>query len=130
MDATLDQFETRFLDLSRRRQTLSERVSSEKESIRERESSLHSVALQQDLPSEEAVLAARRRRDDGWQLVLAAWLGGAKGEEEPAAFLAEFAPSGTLAEAYAQSVKHADALADRLRKTPTAWLARSSWRPL
>ena len=59
MDATLDQFETRFLDLSRRRQTLSERVSSEKESIRERESSLHSVALQQDLPSEEAVLAAQ-----------------------------------------------------------------------
>ena len=48
--------------------------------------------------------------------MLAAWLGGAKGGDELAAFLAEFAPSGTLAEAYAQSVKHADALADRLRR--------------
>ena len=115
LDATLDQFESRFLDLSRRRQTLAERLSSEKESIRERESSLHSVALQQDLPSEEAVVAARQRRDDGWQLVLAAWLGGAKDGDTLGAFLAEFAPSGTLADAYAQSVNRADALADRLR---------------
>ena len=36
--------------------------------------------------------------------------------EDLAAFLAEFAPAGTLAEAYAQSVKHADVLADRLRR--------------
>jgi uncharacterized protein YhaN len=116
LGVTLDQFESRFVELSRHRQALGERLSQEKESIRERESSLHSLALEQDLPSEEAVLAARRRRDDGWRLVRAAWEGGTKGSEELAAFLAEFAPSGTLAEAYAQSVKHADALADRLRR--------------
>jgi uncharacterized protein YhaN len=116
LDATLDQFERRFLELSRRRQTLAERLSNEKESIRERDSSLRSLTLEQDLPSEEAVLAARRRREDGWRLVQAAWLGGAKDGEECAAFLAEFARSGTLAEAYAQSVKHADVLADRLRR--------------
>lgn len=116
LGATLDQIETRFLELSRRRQALAEQVSKEKETIRERASSLHSLALQQDVPSEEAVLAARRRREDGWRLVQADWLEGARGGEDLVAFLAEFAPAGTLAEAYAQSVRHADAVADRLRR--------------
>jgi uncharacterized protein YhaN len=116
LGATLDQMESRFLELSRRREALAEQVSKEKETIRERESSLHSLSLQQDVPSEEAVLAARRRRDDGWRLVQAAWLEGARGEDKIAAFLAEFAPEGTLALAYAQSVKLADELADRLRR--------------
>ena len=91
-------------------------MSKEKETIRELASSLRSLALQQDVPSEEAVLAARRRREDGWRLVQADWLEGARGGEDLAAFLAEFAPAGTLADAYAQSVRHADAVADRLRR--------------
>ena len=95
---------------------LAEQVSKEKETIRERASSLRSLAFQQDVPSEEAVLAARRRREDGWRLVQADWLEGARGGEDLAAFLAEFAPAGTLADAYAQSVRHADAVADRLRR--------------
>ena len=36
--------------------------------------------------------------------------------EDHAAFLAEFAPKGTLASAYEQSVERSDALADRLRR--------------
>ena len=56
------------------------------------------------------------RRDQGWQLVKAAWLDRAPAGEDHAAFLAEFAPKGTLASAYEQSVARSDALADRLRR--------------
>ncbi len=116
LGASLDQFESRFLELSQRRHALSEQLAKEKELIGDRESNLLSLALQQDVPSEEAVLVARRRREDGWRLVRAAWLEGAKGGEDLAAFLAEFATTGGLPEAYAESVKRADALADRLRR--------------
>jgi uncharacterized protein YhaN len=116
LDATLEKIENRFLELSQRREALAEQASKETERIRECESNLHSLALQHDVPSEEAVLVARRRRDEGWRLVQAAWLKGARGGEDLAAFLAEFAPEGTLALAYANSVKHSDELADRLRR--------------
>ena len=116
MSVTLDQVENRFLESSQRRQAIAEQMAREKNSIRERESSLHSLALEQDVPSEEAVLDARRRRDEGWRLVRAAWLEEAQGGQDVTAFLASFAPGGTLAEAYSHSVKHADALADRLRR--------------
>ena len=116
LSATLDQFENSFLESARQRQALLERVTTEKESIRERERSLQSLALQQNVPTEEGVLAARRRRDVGWRLIQAAWLEGAQNDQDLASFMAEFAPADSLAEAYEQSVKHADMLADRLRR--------------
>ena len=116
LGVSVEQFESRFLELSQRRQALAQQLTKEKELLRQRESDLRSLALHQDVPSEEAVLAARRRREDGWRLVQAAWLEEASGGEDLAAFLAEFVTTGGLAEAYAESVKHADALADRLRR--------------
>lgn len=116
LGASLDQFESRFLELSQRRHALSEQLAKEKELIGDRESNLHALSLHQDVPSEEDVLVARRRRERGWRLVQAAWLEGARGGEDLAAFLAEFATTSGLPEAYAESVKHADALADRLRR--------------
>ena len=59
------------------------------------------------LPSEEALVEARRHRDHGWDLVLAEWKGdGAKETLDP----------GTpLEEAFPKTVKKADDIADRLR---------------
>ena len=68
------------------------------------------------MPTEDALLAARQRRDEGWQLVKSAWLDHAPAGEDQAAFLAEFAPKGTLASAYEQSVARSDSLGDRLRR--------------
>ena len=100
----------------RKRQALAERLSKENESIRECQARLQSLTLQQDVPTEEAVAAARGHREEGWRLIKAAWLESAPADEDHAAFLAAFAPGGSLAAAYEESVQRADALADRLRR--------------
>ena len=91
-------------------------MAAEDDSIRQLESRLQSLELQQDVPTEEMLLAARERREQGWQLVKAAWLDGRPAGEDDTAFVAEFAPKGTLPAAYEQSVDRADALVDRLRR--------------
>ena len=86
------------------------------QSIRELESRLHSLDLERDVPTEDALLAAHHRRDEGWQLVKATWLAHAPAGEDHAAFIAEFSPTGTLSSAYKTSLAHSDALGDRLRR--------------
>ena len=116
LDATVDQFESRFQEIARKRQALSERLSKETESIRECQAGLQSLGLQQDVPTEEAMAAARLYRQEGWRLIKAHWLENAPDDEATVAFLAAFAPAGSLAAAYEQSVQRADSLADRLRR--------------
>ncbi len=116
LSATVDQFESQLQETTRQHHLLAERIATEDDSIRQLESRLQSLELEQDVPTEAMVLAARQRRDQGWQLVKAAWLDGAPAGQDHAAFLAEFAPTGTLSSAYEQSVERGDALADRLRR--------------
>ncbi len=116
LNATLDQFESQLQETARQRKSLTERMAAEDESIRQLETRLQTLELQQDVPTEEVLLAARKRREHGWRLVKAAWLDSAPDGEAVAAFLVEFAPEGTLASAYEQSVQRGDAMADRLRR--------------
>lgn len=60
-----------------------------------------------ELPSEEALRAARKHRDHGWSLVLAAWKGGGAQEE--------LVPGSPLEEAFPQTIAKADGIADQLR---------------
>lgn len=81
------------------------------------EKQIEQLRLQQDVPTEETLDAARRDRDRGWELVLHAWTRKANGDDEDTRqFIAQFAPRGTLAEAYRAGVDAADRLADRLRR--------------
>ena len=116
LNATLDQFESQLQETARQRKSLTERMAAEDESIRQLETRLQTLELQQDVPTEEALLAARKRREHGWRLVKAAWLDSAPDGEAVAEFMVEFAPEGTLASAYEQSVQRGDAIADRLRR--------------
>jgi len=116
LEATLDQYESQFQETTRQRQTSAERLAAEDDSIRQLEARLQSLELQQDVPTEETLLAARNRREEGWRLVKAAWLDSASDGEDVAVFLAEFAPGGPLAAAYEQSVERSDAIADRLHR--------------
>lgn len=62
---------------------------------------------QGELPSEDALRAARKHRDHGWSLVLAEWKGdGAQGE---------LIPGSPLEEAFPQVIANADGIADQLR---------------
>jgi uncharacterized protein YhaN len=116
LSATLDQFEAQLQETLRQRGSLAERIAVVNDSIRQLESRLQSLELEQDVPNEEVLMTARSRREVGWQLVKSAWLDGAPAGEEHASFIAEFAPKGTLAAAYEQSVQRGDVLADRLRR--------------
>ena len=127
LNATLDQYESQFQETTRQRQAFAERLAAEDDSIRQLETRLQSLELQQDVPTEEALLAARKRREEGWRLVKAAWLDSAPEGEDVAAFLAEFAPGGTLASAYEQSVERGDALADRLRREADRVARKAEW---
>jgi uncharacterized protein YhaN len=116
LSATLDRYESLFHDAARAQHTLAERLANDDESIRRLESRLQHLELQQDVPTEEALRAARAKREVGWRLVKASWLAATPDSEDTAPFLAEFAPGGTLAVAYEQSVERTDAIADRLRR--------------
>ena len=77
---------------------------------------IEQLRLEQEVPTEDDLLRARRRREEGWQLVLRAW----KERHEPGVdgrdFIADFQPADDLAGAYELSVQYADELADRLRR--------------
>ena len=73
------------------------------------------LRLKHDVPTEDELAAARRRRDEGWRLVLHAWREDHAGEAV-SEFIARLAPVGDLARAYEVSVEQADQLADRLRR--------------
>jgi uncharacterized protein YhaN len=77
---------------------------------------IEQLRLEQEVPTEDDLLRARRRREEGWQLVLRAW----KKRHEPGVherdFMADFQPAEDLAGAYELSVQHADEFADRLRR--------------
>lgn len=70
---------------------------------------------QGELPSHEDLLAARRLRDLGWQMVLRTLRGDAPDAAELEPFLAPFA-GRDLAGAYEESVRAADEISDRLRR--------------
>lgn len=74
------------------------------------------LQLQGDVPLESDVLAARRRREQGWQLVLEAWRHGQPDAARLAQFLEGSEAESDLAAAYAAAVQQADELADRLRR--------------
>ena len=77
---------------------------------------IEQLRLEQEVPAEDDLLKARRRREEGWQLVLRAW----KERHEPGIderdFIADFQPADDLAGAYELSVQHSDEFADRLRR--------------
>jgi uncharacterized protein YhaN len=127
LDATLGQFESAFQEAERDRRTLDDRRTAEDESIRQLEAQVQALELQHNVPTEDDLHDARCRREEGWHLVRAAWLDGAAEDGLSVAFLAEFAPGRTLAEAYEQSVQRADGLADRLRREADRVGRKSEW---
>ena len=116
LSPTIEQFESQFHELTRLQRSLAERVAAEDDAIRQLESLLQSLELQQAVPSEEVLARARERRDQGWQMVKSAWLDKAPAGEDYDAFVIEFAPNGTLSSAFEESFARSDAIADRLRR--------------
>jgi uncharacterized protein YhaN len=128
LGATLDLYEARFSETARDRQAIAERLAAEDDAIRQLDAQLQSLDRQHDVPTEEALLAARARRDQGWRLVKCSWLDKAPQVPDLAEFVAEFAPGDTLALAFEQSVHRGDAQADRLRREADRVARKAEWQ--
>ena len=99
----------------------------EEEEISELEIRIREQALQHEVPTEEDLREARRRREAGWLLIRRSWL---DRDDDPAgseAFIAALAPGRTLAEAYEKAVVETDALADRLRREAEGVTRKAEW---
>lgn len=113
---TVARFEADFQAAEARRRDLEADRSREEKSIAELEAKLHAQARMRDLPTEDDLNLARRRRDDGWRLIKHAWLEGRDDAVAASAFIADLAPGKSLADAYEQGIAKGDELADRLRR--------------
>ena len=126
---TIDRFEKELGEAEQQSKRLSDRLAELTDARADAERQLDESRREGEVPGEDDLAAARRLRDQGWQLVLESWrpagdmptasVGMAPdpaNHERLAEFLAAFAPGLDLASAYAQAVARADQCADRLRR--------------
>jgi len=92
------------------------RFTEEQSAAAETTAELTSLRLEQEVPTAEDLIEARRQRDQGWQLVKRVWRDGQDDPQAEQAFVAAFPPANDLAEGYANAVERADHLSDRLRR--------------
>ncbi len=122
LSETLDRFETdmhaaqaRLNDAHKDNQRL-------KTALREKESALLSLEASGELPAPSVLSAARGLRDAGWTLVKSAWLRAKLDPVREADFTTQFFPQAakdrsdpdTLAQAFEESLRRADNLADTM----------------
>ncbi len=127
-DATLRRFETDMTAAAVTVERAGERLRQAREDAAAAERGLAELQAQGELPTPEAVAAARRHRDLGWHLIRRRFV---DCEAVPDADLAAFAPppelaaelAPELADAYQHAVAKADSLADR-REAEAARLSR------
>ena len=133
---TIDRFEHRMADADAALARLKDALEKIRQDLADQDRDIQRLRLESDVPSEDDVAAARRFRDLGWRLVVAQWRGGGanpvelgrflEGEhgtpQRPAASSSANEPASLpnlqvdLAAAYELAVRHADDLADRLRR--------------
>ncbi|QDV37352.1 YhaN family protein [Tautonia plasticadhaerens] len=77
---------------------------------------IRALELEQGVPTEADLVSSRLRRDMGWRLVRLDWLDRGSPPDERSSFVDEYAPGGTLREAFERSMAHCDEQADRLRR--------------
>ncbi len=123
---TLQRFEDELAELDQELRSLQKDLKKTTSDRADHDRRLEKLRLEADVPSQSDVAAARRLRDEGWQLVLAAWQQGGPGEQRLAGFLAHFPSARDLAAAYGAAVHAADELADRLRREAQRVAERAS----
>ncbi len=113
--ATIEQYSEELKDNRGQFKSLRNRLKDKADEKEQLEAQLKQLELGQRVPTDEELENSRRRREQGWQLVLNAWNNDQENEATVQAFLQEFGPLTSLADAYRHSVEEADQIADRLR---------------
>ena len=113
---TVDTFEARLGDAKAAADKHRSGIDEVEQKLLQLDGQIEQLRLEQEVPTESELHEARRKREEGWQLVLSAWKGQGVAAEDERDFVAAFPPAKDLAEAYEYSVKQADDIADRLRR--------------
>jgi uncharacterized protein YhaN len=120
--AVVDAYAERLEDLADRRRELAERHRQVEVALRQAEQQLTALEAAGAAPVEEDLMAARARRDQGWQYIKQVWL---KGQEDSSAIV-EYAGSIPLWAAYEEAVAAADSVVDTLRREADRSAARQA----
>jgi uncharacterized protein YhaN len=113
---TCDRWETELSSaeggVSSRREALAKLRDRHEELKRE----LDEIRQGHDVPTEEDLTEARRRRDEGWRLVRGMWLGPDVEPEDVLQYAGDSDEPEKIAEVFAQHIAASDETADRLRR--------------
>lgn len=138
---TVDQYEKWLADDEAKTAALQKEIEKTNERLVQLDRTLNQLSLEHDVPTENELHQLRQQRDLGWQLIQRAWCPNAHASAPPDNgllvedsakegveagnsdalevamndFVSRWAPHGELATAYANCVRAADLLADRLR---------------
>ncbi|NUQ61863.1 MAG: AAA family ATPase [Pirellulales bacterium] len=112
----VDRHEADFTEVEQRVRGLEERVEENTSKQADVDRQIEELRLAGEVPTEDDLLAARRLRDEGWELVVQIWGQGCTEDARLAAFLDHFTPGLDLAAAYSAALERTDELADRLRR--------------
>lgn len=115
-DETIAEFEERLEAAKNEQRRMTEQLAEARRQLSEQDQRLRQLDLEHDVPTEEALTEARRRREEGWRLLRALLRDGEAPSKGAEAFLAQFPGADTLEAAYERSVADADSVADRLRR--------------
>lgn len=108
-------FGRRFDQLERSREALQEKRRAQQQQLIRIDGDLEKLTLEQDVPTEGDLAAARSRRDQLWQMVRGT-VDRDNPNDQPAAPESQFENFKDLAGTYEQAVEAADHMADRLRR--------------
>jgi uncharacterized protein YhaN len=109
---TVQQFEKRFADISDEQRGQEKEQKNCEQELKKAQAEIKKVAYAGEIPSEEALLQTRHKREHGWQLLRRQWLDREDVTEECLAY----DPEQPLPEAYEGYVQQVDVIADRLRR--------------
>lgn len=108
---TIDQFETRFADLSNEQKELRRLETGHRDELGQVRNDIETLRQSESVPSEEELSRVRNERDDSWSMVRGVWLDG-----ESTTDTQDYSDDASLADAYEECVNQADLVADRLRR--------------
>ncbi|HEV3022100.1 MAG TPA: AAA family ATPase, partial [Pirellulales bacterium] len=124
---TIDTFDGRLAEAEQQCGALSEQIAGLEATRAQLDRQIEQILPDGDAPGEASLAESRRQRDEGWKLVRQAWLEGRLEPPEVERFCErETATSFDLADAFGESVRQADDMADHLRRDAEQLAAREA----
>jgi hypothetical protein len=126
LEATVRAYQTRFTEQAAREKKVTEEETQTTTEISDLEGKIRHIDERGEVPTEEHLDEGRARRDLGWTAVKRRWVEGTPDTEAELGFLAAGSEQ-PLVEAYEDAVRHADVIADRLRRETARVEKKSLW---